>query len=57
MQLGKCIKSYRHKYEVDIHVLANYLGISASTLSRLENGKSIDLVSFKKILDWLLTEV
>lgn len=54
MKLGLCLKCYRNKYDVDIYTLARDLEISVSTLSRLENGKSVDLFSFQKIFNWLL---
>lgn len=33
--------------------VAEEIGVSASTLSRLENRQNIDLVTFSKVKDWL----
>ena len=53
--MGIVIKSYRIHKEISLRVLAIEIGISASTLSRIENGNfKPDLVTFKKILDWLI---
>lgn len=55
MNLGLVMKFYRVFKQVSLRELASEIGISAATLSRIENGKFVpDLVTFKKILDWLL---
>lgn len=56
MKLGKCLKAYRNKYEIDIYTLAKELGISTATLSRIENGTSPDVFTFNKILNWLINK-
>lgn len=55
MNLSKVLKCYRIHKEESLKELASTIGISASTLSRIENNNYLpDIVTFKKILDWLL---
>ncbi len=55
MKLGIVIKSYRIHKEISLRSLALEIGVSAATLSRIENSNfKPDLVTFKKILDWLI---
>lgn len=57
MKLGKVIKYYRLIKEIGLRELAVDIGVSAATLSRIENGNfKPDLVTFKKILDWLIND-
>lgn len=52
--ISECIKLYRVKYEMGIRECAKEIGISAPTLSRIENGKDCDIKSFSKLLNWLM---
>lgn len=52
--ISECIKLYRAKHELGIRELAKEIGISTSTISRIENGKDCDLESFSKLLIWLM---
>lgn len=55
MKLGKVMKYYRLIRQIGLRELSSEIGISTATLSRIENGNfKPDLVTFKKILDWLL---
>lgn len=55
MQIGKLLKFYRQKYDISLRKLAEDIGISESTLSRIENGKFLpDLRTFQKIFNWML---
>lgn len=56
MRLGYLLKIYRVNRGIDAKVLAIELGTSASTLSRLENGKSIDVATLGRIMAWLTAE-
>lgn len=55
MNLSKVLRSYRMHEEISLMELATAIGVSNSTLSRIENNNYLpDLITFKKILDWLL---
>lgn len=56
MILGVVIKKYRLMMELDLRSLGKEIGISASTLMRLEMGHDPDYRTFKKVLDWLSRE-
>lgn len=57
MKLGIVIKSYRIHKEISLRELAITIGVSAATLSRIENANfKPDLITFKKILDWLISD-
>lgn len=51
--LGTLIKNYRKREKIGIVELAGQIGVSAATLSRLENGKEVDLKTHFKIERWL----
>jgi len=53
MRLGKILKKWRLINELDLRTLGKEIGISASTLMRLEMGHEPSYSSFKKILDWM----
>lgn len=50
-------KDVKHKRliidENTMHISAKKIGVSKSTLSRIENGKTPDMNVFVKILSWL----
>jgi transcriptional regulator with XRE-family HTH domain len=50
-QIGITLKNRRGNR--GIREVANEIGISSATLSRIENGKLPDLNSFSKICNWL----
>lgn len=57
MNLGKVIKCYRIHKEISLRTLAIDIDVSAATLSRIENSNfKPDIVTFNKILQWLLKE-
>lgn len=57
MNLGIVLKSYRMHKEISLRKLSPEIGISTATLSRIENGNfKPDLVTFNKILNWLIKE-
>ena len=57
MILGKCIKHYRYFKDISLRELSIEIGISASTISRIENSNfKPDLITFNKILNWLIKD-
>lgn len=55
MNLGIMFKYYRIFARKNLRELSKEIGISAATLSRIENDNyKPDLVTFKKILNWLI---
>lgn len=57
MKLGTVIRSYRIHKEISLRELAVEIGISVSTISRIENQNfKPDLVTFNKILNWLIKD-
>lgn len=55
MILGKVIKAYRIHNEISLRELSLKIGVSAATISRIENSNfNPDLVTFNKILNWLI---
>ena len=55
MRIGKVIHKYRIVEEIEQRQLAQEIGISASTLCRLEKGQNCDANALSAILRWLLT--
>jgi predicted transcriptional regulator len=54
MVISEMIKLYRSKQSLNIRDCAKEIGISNSTLCRIENGKDCDLKSFVKLFTWLM---
>jgi transcriptional regulator with XRE-family HTH domain len=54
MKIGLIIRKYRIFSELTQINLANEIGISKSTLSRLESGEEMDGATLGKVLVWLL---
>lgn len=53
MKLGYLVKLYRTIENITVRDLAAEIGTSASTISRVENGKDPDAKTLMKILEWL----
>lgn len=51
--LGAMVSSKRKWEQLGIRDAAKSIGTSAATLSRIENGKLPDLITCKKVCDWL----
>lgn len=50
---GNTVKEWRVKRKLSLRALAEIVGTSASTLSRIERGAMLDAGTFCKLLDWL----
>jgi len=57
MQLGIIIERWRWATRTSIRDAAKLMGISAATLSRIENGRQMDGAALAKIMRWMLSEV
>lgn len=53
MMIGKVIKDWRHVNRIGVRAVAEQIGISASTLSRIENGEDFDGSTMSKLFNWL----
>lgn len=53
MRIGNLINSWRRIQDIGIRDAAKMIGMSASTLSRIENGENFDAQTMAKILTWL----
>jgi transcriptional regulator with XRE-family HTH domain len=56
MRLGKMMRLARALDGRDVRTVGAEIGISASTVSRIENDKACDLKSLGKVLAWLLAD-
>jgi transcriptional regulator with XRE-family HTH domain len=54
MKLGEVISRWRKMSDIPIRDAAKDIGVSAPTLSRIENGKPSDGRSLARILTWLM---
>ena len=54
MKIGEVLKEWRYGGRMGIREAAEKIGISHSTLSRIENGKPMDGDTLAKILEWFL---
>lgn len=57
MRLGSILRKYRLMADLDVRSVAGEIGISHSTLSRVERGEACDSKTLTKILAYLLEEV
>lgn len=53
-RLARALKLIRATEGIGVREMAKDIGISAPTLSRIENGKDVDLDSALKLFAWLL---
>ena len=56
MKLGEVLEKYRWATRMTERELAVAIGISYSTLNRIEHGKTMDGETLSRILVWLLSE-
>jgi transcriptional regulator with XRE-family HTH domain len=52
-QLGAMLKARRREKRLTLRDLADEIGVSLNTLSRVERGHLPDLKNFQRIVDWL----
>jgi transcriptional regulator with XRE-family HTH domain len=55
MRLGKIIKGWRDSQKLGIRAVAQDIGISHGTLSRIERDEEVDGKTLIKLLTWLFT--
>jgi len=55
-RIGKLLRLYRTIAGQDQKDLAQEIGIGASTLCRIENGKSCSMEAAGRLVNWLLEE-
>jgi transcriptional regulator with XRE-family HTH domain len=53
-KLGAVLRCYRLLKELDLRTLGKEIGLSAPTLMRIEQGRSVDAETLLKILNWML---
>ncbi len=53
MKLGPVLRKYRLHAEKSLRELAAEIGVSSSTLSRVERGEEMDGETLAKIINWL----
>ncbi len=57
LHLGRVLRRWRVNEEIDLRTAAKQMGVrSASTLLRIEQGKSPNVQSLRAILIWLMTD-
>jgi predicted transcriptional regulator len=53
MPLGEMLKLYRQKHRLGVRAMAELLGVSHATVSRIERGYGCDGNSLVKIVNWM----
>lgn len=53
MRIGEVIRCYRRITDVGIREVAQEIGVSHGTLSRIERGDQMDAYTMMKLLRWL----
>lgn len=56
MRIGAVLRRWRLYREVSLRSLAKEIGLTPSTLSRLETGENIDAASMWKVWQWLMSQ-
>jgi hypothetical protein len=54
-RLGALLRVYRTLHNRDLRAVAAEIGISHSTLARIEHGQAFDADTLLKVWQWLLT--
>ena len=57
MRIGEVLKDWRTMQRLTIREASKMIGVPISTLSRIENGMTMDGKCLAKILRWLTTEI
>lgn len=53
MNLGRIFVAYREYYRLSIRALAKEIGVSFSTVARIEKGEMYDLDTWRKVEKWM----
>jgi len=56
MKLGKMLRCYREVNRKSVRVFSKEIGLTIATLSRVENGKPVDLRITLVLINWLFGE-
>ena len=56
MRLGNLIADWRWRNRIGIREVAKQIGISSSSLSRIENGRSVDSRTMTKLMLWAFAD-
>lgn len=56
MTLGKMLKAYRDKFDLSQEKIAEEVGTSKPTISRIENGKEVSGSVMVRLLIWMMRE-
>jgi transcriptional regulator with XRE-family HTH domain len=54
--LGKMIRAYRAVNDLDLRTFGHFIGLSAPTIMRIEQGRSFDAATWMKIQEFMLRE-
>lgn len=54
--IGKLLSLFRRVEDIGTRELADEIGISAATLSRIERGGAMDARTMARLIRWLFTE-
>ena len=57
MYLGGLLKNHREEHNMTVRDAAEMSGVSHSTISRIERGKGVSLLSFALVVYWLEVDV
>jgi transcriptional regulator with XRE-family HTH domain len=55
--IGNLLSLYRYKNDLTVRQMADQLGVSAATVSRIESGKDIDAKTLIKLINWLFGDL
>jgi transcriptional regulator with XRE-family HTH domain len=53
MRVGPLLRSWRQKHDIGIRELAQEIGVSHGTVSRIERGEEINAATMMKLLNWM----
>lgn len=56
MRIGEVLERYRHDKRITTRDLGKEIGLSAATISRIENGQEVEAQTLIKLFHWLFCE-
>ncbi len=56
MRIGEVLERYRHDKRITTRDLGKEIGLSAATISRIENGQEVEAPTLIKLFHWLFCE-